>query len=242
MNPIPPEAPKSTSAPSSDAPAPSLADTLANKRKSHAAANRRASAGPATWAYPVLLILSTLVAGAFCVLYITKPVIATLPESDIRFPDATDVHSPAPPAEPQPAEPVGSTTPASATHAGHEETNLRVQHVLDASTQEGDLSRIVLDVPVIYASRHLRWTDEEVANARAIHARLLDYHEQSRHLRQLGTSLHNEWNELIERSIPAADLRADSPSLPANQEDAVRTPRPDILDTTEAIEIQPSGE
>jgi len=236
MNPIPSETLKSTSAPSPDASAPSLAETLGNKRKKNAASNRRAPSTPSNRIHTALLIVSTLVAGAFCLLYITKPVMITLPDGGIVAPDPS--HAFVAGAATAADSPPEGSTPANAIHDGHEETNLRVQHVLDATTQDGDLSRIVLDVPVIYASRHLRWTEEKVTEARALHARLLDYHEQSRHLREQGAGLLVEWNELIERSIPAADLRADSPSLPANQEGAIRTPRPDILDTTETIEIQ----
>ena len=46
---------------------------------------------------------------------------------------------------------------------------------------------------------------------------------------------------LIGNSIPAADLRADSPSLPANQQDAAGSARPAALITTDSIQIQPSG-
>lgn len=224
-----------------DVPEPSLAETLANKRKRHAAANRRAAANPTNRMYSVMLIASTLVAAGFCMLYITKPVIVTLPEGDLHMPKSILGRKPDPQVDAK-ADDASKPTPASAAHDGHEETNLRVQHVLNASTADGDLSRIVLDVPVIYASRHLRWTEEEVENAREIHARLANFHKQSRQLRELGASLLDEWNALIERSIPAADLRADSPSLPGNQEEAANMPRPTMLDTTEVIEIKPSEE
>jgi hypothetical protein len=241
MNPISPENPKPARLPGLDAPAASLADTLANKRKNQARVNRRASTSPTNRAYTMLLLASTLVAAAFCLLYITKPVIVTMPEADLQFPNAALARTPDPRAQ-TPAD--GSTQQPAvirALHGNHEETNLRVQHVLNATTADGDLSRVVLDVPVIYASRHLRWTEAEVARARAIHARLGDFHEQSRQLRELGAGILADWNELIEQSIPIADLRADSPSLPANQEDAAHLPRPAILDSTDAIEIQPSG-
>lgn len=232
MNPTPSENPISAR----DVPNTSLAETLASKNKRPHATNRRLSAGPGHRAYTLMLCFSTLVAASFCALYITKPVIVTMPENDFRV------------LEPEIAVPVVTSdaelapfAPESPSHDGHEETNLRVQHVLNATTADGDLSRIVLDVPVIYASRQLRWTDAEVTQARAIHARLADFHEQSRNLRTLGKSILTEWNELIERSIPAADLRADSPSLPVNQADGALLPRPTTLDTTEVIEIKPTG-
>lgn len=247
MNPTPSENPNPATVPISDGTVPSLADTLANQRKHLAPSNRRASASPASRVYSAMLIASTLVAAGFCMLYITKPVIVTPPDGDMPAAEAALARAPDSQVEPE-VEDLGETnppspaSPASAEHADHEETNLRVQHVLNATTPDGDLSRIVLDVPVIYASRNLRWTEAEVAHARAIHARLADYHEQSHQLRELGAGILAEWNGLIERSIPAADLRADSPSLPANQEDAARLPRPAILDTTEVIEIKPPGE
>ncbi len=220
-----------------DAPSASLGETLAHKRR-HASANRRATGAGGSRAYSVMLIASTLVAAAFCLLYITKPVIITFQDQEMAAPEGTAARDRSAMREEQDEEVV---EPAEAANPAHEETNLRVQHVLNATTVEGELSRILLDVPVIYTSRQLRWTDEEVAHARSIHARLADYHEQSRNLREFGSGLLAEWNALIERSIPAADLRADSPSLPANQEDASPFTRPANLDTTEAIEIHPVG-
>ncbi len=215
----------------------SLAETLASKRR-NAAANRRATGGPPTKFYPAMLIASTLVSAGFCALYITKPVVMTFQEGDLRVVEAPPVAA----IDLAAGDVGGMELSPSGEVPAHEETNLRVQHVLNASTKEGELSRIVLDVPVIYASRQLRWTHEEVENARAFHARLADFHEQSRNLRELGQSLLAEWNGLIERSIPMPDLRADSPSLPDNQEGAKPLTRPAELDTTEVIEIQPNGQ
>ena len=77
--------------------------------------------------------------------------------------------------------------------------------------------------------------------ARELLVRLMDYQEKSQLLRAEGVELLDAWNRLIEASIPATDLRADSPSLPANQEDAADAPRPAGLITTESIQLQPSG-
>ncbi len=60
-------------------------------------------------------------------------------------------------------------------------------------------------------------------------------------LRAEGIGLLDAWNQLIERSIPAAQVRADSPTLPDNQQDAADTPRPAGLLSTDSIQIQPSG-
>jgi len=240
MNPPFPENPKPIRDHEADASPASLAETLANKQKRLPATNRRLSATPTHRLYILMLMASTTVAAAFCLLYITKPVIVTVPDSEILLSEVVAPADPDMSSAPEDAV-AAKSAPGSPTHDGHEETNLRVQHVLNAATADGDLSRIVLDVPVIYASRNLRWTDAEVAQARAIHARLADFHEQSRLLRAMGSDILIDWNALIERSIPSADLRADSPSLPINQEDAAQLPRPDVLDTTEVIEIQPTG-
>jgi hypothetical protein len=96
----------------------------------------------------------------------------------------------------------------------------------------------VLDVPVLYQSRNLRWTEEEVATARNLLDRLADHQEKTKNLRAEGIALLDSWNPLIEKSIPSGDLRADSPSLPANQGDASQSPRPAMLNSTESIEIR----
>lgn len=243
MNPTPPENPGPAGGPHADEPMPSVSEALALPGRRYSPANRRSITNPTQRAYSFLLIASTLVAAAFCLLYITKPVVITTPDGVIRAP-AAEINEPVANPPEESGKPVATTekpTPASATHDGHEETNLRVQHVLNASTPQGDLSRIVLDVPVLYASRNLRWTAAEVAEAREILARLADYHEQSRYLRERGAGILIDWNQLIERSIPTGELRADSPSLPANQEDASHLPRAATLDTTESIEIRPPG-
>ena len=70
----------------------------------------------------------------------------------------------------------------------------------------------------------------------------MDFQEKSRQLRAEGVELLDTWNHLIGKSIPASELRADSPSLPENQEDAADAARPAALITTESIQIQPSGQ
>ena len=70
----------------------------------------------------------------------------------------------------------------------------------------------------------------------------MDYQEKSRQLRAEGVQLLDAWNHLISKSIPASELRADSPSLPENQVDAADAPRPAGLITTESIQIQTSGQ
>jgi hypothetical protein len=143
----------------------------------------------------MLLLASTAVAAVFCLLYITKPVILTPPTVGMppiqesreilasTLPKGPELM---PPSESLPGEPAEKSQPtprplasnpknappATGSESGFEESNLRVQHVLTAESPGGDLSRIVLDVPVLYQSRNLRWTEEEVATARNLLDRL----------------------------------------------------------------------
>jgi len=241
-------------------------------------ANRRASSGGAHRAYPWMLCASTIAAGVFCLMYITKPVImasqanptenlfgekptlSTALETPHAGPAATGTQAALMPSRdklpgeaggakaqesprgsaqaPGPAAGTGNTaTPGTA----FEQTNLRVQHILTAEAPGGHVSKIDIDVPVLYQSRNLRWTPEEVLEARELLSRLADYQEKSQTLRAEGVVLLNAWNHLVEKSIPGSELRADSPSLPTNQQDAADSPRPAGLDTNELIRIQPVG-
>lgn len=232
---------------------PSLPSVLTVPSTAYSTSNRRTSACPTQRAYPFLLFASTAVAAAFCVMYITKPVIQASQADSPQF--ATQPvfvkATPPPPAKSGmmpdkdrlPGEPPASATPSSAgsSATSFEQSNLRIQHILTAEAPGGHLSKIDLDVPVLYQSRNLRWTPVEVGEARELLARLADYQEKARTLRLEGAELSDAWNRLIERSIPATDLRADSPTLPGNQQDAADAPRPAGLDTTELIQIQPAG-
>ena len=221
------------------------------------ATNRRsATACPVQRAYPWLLIASTALAAAFCGLYLTKPVIVAGQEPG---PAATSVGPPLvamapasrPQAEPtlmpksgslpgdsskpQAADPRRLSSAAKPGESTYEETNLRVQHVLKAQGPEGqDLGKIMLEVPVMYRSRALRWTPDEVARARDLMVRIGNYQEASRMIRDEGEKLLGEWNLLIGDTIPTSVLRADSPSLSSVAAPAAA----DGLDSTEAIEIQ----
>ena len=244
---------------------PSLPSTLASQTGDFSKTNRRTTSCPVQRAYPWLLSASTAVAALFCLLYITKPVITpatspllpavspkpaaalaqspstgtTLMPGNERLPGESATTASATikptPTDPRRALPIPTSTSA------FEETNIRIQHILTAEAPGGHLDRIDIDVPVLYQSRSLRWTADEVAEARHLLTRLMDYQEKSRTLRAEGVELLDSWNALIGKSIPSGDLRADSPSLPANQEDAADAPRPAGLITTESIHIQPSG-
>ena len=234
---------------------PSLIQAIDNAALAYLKSNRRAATCPTQRIYPWLLFASTAVAALFCLMYITKPVILAS-----QSPIPTYTPPPATAAPKTTAAPVNvalmpandqlpgekttkDTAPdrTSSPAAAFEQTNLRIQHILTAEAPGGHLAKIDIDVPVLYRSRNLRWTAAEVADARALLVRLADYQEKSRTLRADVAELLDSWNRLVERSIPASDLRADSPTLPANQQDAADAPRPAGLDTTELIKIQPSG-
>jgi len=240
---------------------PSIPTAIPVANGPYSTSNRKSASCPVQRVYPWLLLASTAVAAVFCMLYITKPVILTPPTAALSpLPAGKEIlastHPQGPGLMPKsdslPGEPAGknkpsqrplasnpkSAPPATGSESGFEESNLRIQHVLTAETPGGDLSRIVLDVPVLYQSRNLRWTDDEVATARELLNRLADHQEKTKTLRAEGVALLDSWNHLIEKSIPSNDLRADSPSLPANQGDASRSPRPAMLNSTESIEIR----
>ena len=227
------------------------------------------SAQPQTSAYPWLLFLSTAMAAVFCFMYITKPEFPLAAPLGDKPPlaaekstsatsltgsgkSATAAASMLPDAERLPGDssgPAAAKTPqdGSPRHATpgppappFEETNLHIQHVLTAAAPGGDLSRIVLNVPVLYQSRNLGWTESEVAESRDLLKRLATYQENSRALREEATRLLTSWNQLVERSIPTSVLRADSPSLPTNQDQAGHSGQPADLDTTQSIHIQPA--
>jgi hypothetical protein len=219
--------------------------------------NRRAAPCPVQRAYPWLLIASTALAAVFCGLYLNKPVIvagsgpgpgvtataptppapamiaATPKPADSLMPRGG--HLPGDIVKPQAADPRRLTSAGSGPETAFEETNLRIQHVLQAQGPAGeDLGKIMLDVPVLYRSRALRWTPEEVARARALMTRIGHYQEAAQIVRNEGQKLLGEWNALVGESIPTPVLRADSPSLTGS----LQAPTGEQLDSTQAIEIK----
>lgn len=127
--------------------------------------------------------------------------------------------------------------PAAPVHSDYEETNLRIQHILTATSPDGQVNRIDVEVPVLYKSRNLRWSAEEIATARELLLKLMDYQDKSRELRHQGLELVEQWNALMGRSIPSKRLRADSPSMPENQLDATKS-APITPGTGSGVEIQ----
>ncbi len=257
MKPLPAQTPAIVIKPT-DSAMPSLPAASASPPPSYSISNRRASSSCAVQrAYPWLLIASTGIAALFCLMYITKPVVlgsqvemlpeknrpvvagAELAKSQLmpdknRLPGENTQVGQTPDA-------VRNTLSQSRSSAAFEQTNLRIQHILTAEAPGGHLAKIDLDVPVLYQSRNLRWTPSEVAEARELLVRLASYQEKSKSLRSEGLALLDSWNHLVERSIPSGELRADSPTLPMNQQDAADAPRPVGLDTSESIQLQPTA-
>ncbi|MEO5716330.1 MAG: hypothetical protein ABIT37_22815 [Luteolibacter sp.] len=247
---------------------PSLPTVLAPATGSYSKSNRRAAVSTSQRLYPWLLCASTGLAALFCVMYITKPIIVAGSNTDAAAPITISAEKPMaakasaavsnnslmPSSNQLPGE--KASTPSnfrptaanprqlpssSSPNAAFEETNLRIQHILTAEAPGGSLARIDIEVPVLYQSRNLRWTFSEVTEARTLLVRLSDYQEKSRMLRAEGIQLLDSWNHLVEHSIPSGELRADSPTLPINQQDAADAPRPAGLSSSESIQIQPAG-
>lgn len=249
MNPLPQEGQPGKDTPIS---IPSL--PMNSSAASYSKANRRASTCAIQRVYPWLLFASTSVAATFCLAYITKPVIITASSNAAASPNIQQVASNTTTVSiPEKLTPDKTKLPGEQTKlplptesaevlpaplsAGYdfEETNIRMQHVLDAESPTGDVDRIVVEVPVIYESRGLRWTQENAAAARLLLESLAEHQEKTRNLRDEGKILLQAWNELIDASIPAKALRADSPSLSTNQRD-IKSPIPADSDST--IKIQ----
>lgn len=218
--------------------------------------NFRRSTGSAQRAYPFLLIASTAIASVFCYMYMTKPVVSIAAETPATAPGSDTPAKTTAPGKDKTSSSAAALLPGKDRLPGDpsiaplvtpkelpafEETNLIVQHVVTARVPEGDLSRILLDVPVLYQSRHLRWSQDDVARARQILSQLSDYQEKSVALRSEGTRLLGEWNQLVSRSIPAAELRADSPTLPANQRGTTSSLPPADLNSSETIQLKTPG-
>lgn len=266
MNPIP--AGSHSPSPPDDRPSSPFTNTLPPPPQVVYTNGPRRLQHPAPAVYPLLLLASTALAGAFCYLYISKPITlspvpATVPVAVAHPQPPAAIARPTPVAKPAglvpnadqlpgdrlsppPAAHPGPISPRRAIPSGSpttafEETNLRIQHILTAETPAGDLSRIVLDVPVLYQTGTLAWTQTEVAEARELLKRLNNYQEQSRLLRDEGNRLLTSWNRLVGRTTPALVLRADSPALPGNQQAGDATPQPATLDTSESIQLQPTG-
>lgn len=96
---------------------------------------------------------------------------------------------------------------------GFEETNDRVQHVITAQSNSSS-ERIILEVPVIYKTRGLRFGPEQANEAQRVLRALKIYQSQIKKLHQDGKNIQVAWDSLLMSAQPVEALRADSPSLP----------------------------
>ena len=243
---------------SPDAVASSASDLL-KSTSPRPSGNRRSPQASVNQAYPWLLVASTAVAVFFGFMYINKDVVVAPTAADQA--DATNTgegdsstqgdRSLLPEGDSLPGEHTASGTGGTAgtgdstqnlttapIHSSYEETNMRMQHILTATANDGSISRIDLEVPVLYRSRQLRWSPAEVARAEDLMIQLMEYQDRSRQLRAQGEKLLTDWNALIGQSIPASRLRADSPSIPANQKDGQAASGPVDTTTSDAIELK----
>lgn len=220
---------------------------LSPRAESYSYSNRRSASTKTQWLYPWLLLASTAVAAGFCFAYITKPVVVSYaPYSDLS--GSSNPITPVPvthatppteiPPEAKPKSHPGTTKqqlPPAPLTSGFEETNIRMQHILDAESPGGDIHRIVIDVPVLYKSRNLRWSQDDTAQARVLLQRLEAYQEKSRALREEGSLILEDWNKLMDASVPNQILRADSPSVSTN---LLKSSRLHQKPKSDAIKIQ----
>ena len=120
---------------------------------------------------------------------------------------------------------------------GWEATNSRVQHILSADIGNGERTKIVLNVPVLYQTRTMRWTPTDVKKAREILTRLMVYENSLSKIKQEGKALLIDWNQLLGKTVPAPALRADSPSLPNNH--SRQSGSHNLPDSGSTIKIEP---
>jgi hypothetical protein len=175
---------------------------------------------------PLLLAASTLLAGVFCYLYLSLKYQEPQPRAPMQAATATSPATASRPVLPERDRPEAVS--------GFENTSLQVEHVLEAAGPGGSLGRILLEVPVVHRSGKLHWTAKDAQEARALFNRMVTHLSKVQALREEGQALLVDWDELVTKGVPAAFLRADSPSLPANQAVADQPGRP----TAESVTLE----
>lgn len=149
----------------------------------------------------------------------TKGTASSLIPSDSALPGMKPAAGVTPPKGARPGSPKAidpRKLMASGDGSGWETTNSRVQHILSADIGNGERTKIVLNVPVLYQTRTMRWTPADVKKAREILTRLMVYENSLSKIKLEGKALLIDWNQLLGKTVPAPALRADSPSLPNN--------------------------
>ncbi|SHK33167.1 hypothetical protein SAMN02745181_3630 [Rubritalea squalenifaciens DSM 18772] len=115
-----------------------------------------------------------------------------------------------------------ANTPSTAGKASWEETNDRVQHIITAQ-RNGNSERLIIEVPVIYMTRGMRLGPGQAEEARRILKAMEIYQDRINKLQQDGENISKAWNSLLMSTQPVEALRADSPSLPQNNNPSADT-------------------
>ncbi|GAA5497172.1 hypothetical protein Rhal01_03362 [Rubritalea halochordaticola] len=115
-----------------------------------------------------------------------------------------------------------ANTPSTAGKASWEETNDRVQHIITAQ-RNGNSERLIIEVPVIYMTRGMRLGPGQAEEARRILKAMEIYQDRINKLQQDGENISKAWNSLLMSTQPVEALRADSPSLPQNNNQSTDT-------------------
>lgn len=100
----------------------------------------------------------------------------------------------------------------------YEQTNYKVQHIIDVELANAKQERVTVEVPVLYQSRGMRWGTAEIGEARRVLRALEIYRDRVKQLKQDGQNIQTAWEKLLLKSQPVDALRADSPSLPENSD------------------------
>ncbi len=100
---------------------------------------------------------------------------------------------------------------------GFEPTNLKVQQAVVVELSDGQLQKILLEIPVLYQSRELKMNPQRVSELRQLRDQVVNHHTKLRDLRSEGAMLLSAWNQFLKKTTPIPALRVDSVTLPSNQ-------------------------
>lgn len=98
-----------------------------------------------------------------------------------------------------------------------EETSRVMFRTLVAQMGDGKNNILRLKVPILYKSRLMRMTEEDVDNARKILEKTKEAQKLLEQAKVLIQEALPEWNELVRKTTPYEALLPESPSLPSNQ-------------------------
>jgi len=113
----------------------------------------------------------------------------------------------------------------------YEETLASVQRTLTAVSPSGEKQLIRLKIPVMYQSRTLRLTKDNITGSQSTLAKLKTKHAELKTFREDIEAILQEWNKIVENTTPNQLLLPESPTLPNNQSKAElnRTALPELI-------------